>query len=222
MELTSEVKMALRPVLLKTLPEYIYAKLNKIMDVVIVNDAHRREVEKNPKGACVSVCLVLQLALQYFEIPVRVVKVCEMFLNTRAQELVKTLSGSDFVKELQKRGPNYIPGDPWTVGLGYPDKNLPKEMYAVHSVIFFPDGSILDPTAAQATRPEKGLVVENYWETIDSLPAVVGQFMVSREQVQLDSAAILRHPEFPEIVNYATNTIRKALMPILIEYGYDL
>lgn len=92
----------------------------------------------------------------------------------------------------------------WTVGLGYDDGSFDP----LHAIVVFKEGSILDMTADQASRPEHDMVIKRYWAT-KKMPSYIIHFQFT--DVPITSGAIVKHPRFMEMFNYVLERVAKAL-----------
>lgn len=93
----------------------------------------------------------------------------EFGLKAEARTCQVTFANEQFI-ERYRRDPaglqadlaeKKLPGDVWSVGIGY---DAPGDVHPLHAVVFLPDEeAIVDLTAGQANRPEKKLFVGPYW-----------------------------------------------------------
>lgn len=109
------------------------------------------------KDSCVATARIVIDTLDYFGIPSRPIAVEAIIFNGEARAIIE--SGASLAELYQAMAP--IPlsrrGGPWTLGLGMIDD--PK-VAAGHVVVHVPSSfELLDLSIDQASRPQKGLVL---------------------------------------------------------------
>ena len=151
---------------------------NYSLKIFLLNEAPtimRNILGLNTCAFCLSISYIISEVLKVFGIHNELKKARIAFGTPKAVEVFKN------EKDLKKISEIYIGSDGfYTVGLGFEQNNL-ETLFPLHSIIQFEDGSLLDMTASQADRPQKGLHIHNYWVMPDDLPKTV----ISYETAQI-------------------------------------
>lgn len=209
----TENRKNLKELLLTEIPNYFAERMIEISDDIGVNSDHQDHINKNPLGHCMSISSVVAEVLNVYGIKCRPYKVAVAFCNPPAMKIINEQSVkalADIMTERKISKNSWSEGDPYTVGLGVADPKIDyverPYLAPLHAVIgFHQDQSILDMTAIQATRPEKGMIITNYWSSMNSLPSFVWSFAM----LEGDSfvGGVQEHPDLKGIMNHILNRV---------------
>lgn len=148
MELSEELKIKLKPLLLNEFPNYIFQKFQS-------------------SSFCMSYSWLISHILDFIAIKSKI-KCIAMFLgNSLAMQIIygegfETLIRKITLDKLNKKGTI------WTIGVGFTADNND-----FHTIVQFKDKSILDGTILQASRPQYGLNIENFWDFRENFPSYI-------------------------------------------------
>lgn len=188
----------LRKLLLRTVPDYLVAQLGS-------------------NQCCMSASWLVAQLLNAYGIACRARRVSVMFTNKRGVALRKKFfrkmqqirdSGKTLTEDQEKTLFHSffqrLKTDPqvWIVRLAVQQDD---EMVDDHAVIEFADGSILDMTADQASRPEKHLVGRRFWVPKGKLPSFVFYFEFA--DTPMRQGSVVDHPKFAEIIQFISKQV---------------
>ena len=208
-----ENRKKLKELLLTEIPSYFALRMAEIIDDIAINRDHQTYINKNPLGYCMSISSVVAEVLNVYGIRCRPYRVAAIFCNPPAKKIFDEQSIEGLIAIMNERKiskHSWNKGDPYTVGLGFADPKIDygerPYLAPLHAVIgFHQDQSILDMTAEQGARPEKEVIVSNYWSRLSNLPSFIMSFNI----LEGDSfvGGVQNHPDLKGIMNHILNRV---------------
>jgi hypothetical protein len=175
------------------------------------------DIEKlsHSDGFCGSISEVVHEALKYFNIKSTIYLIGIMVGNEAARKILKEKGMKGLVEEKNARkNDEYREGDSWTIGVGF--SNNPEDFHAILRIEN--DESVLDMTASQLDRPEKGITVSNYWIKKEGEMQRSILYIAPKIQERNAHFLISKHPRIHHIIA----EVRRDIKQRLVEDGIEI
>lgn len=203
--MANEQRIKLRYFFLKELPKYIAKRINEVVDREALEE-HLEEsrkrydmiIEDRGTGFCRSISQIVSLGLKIHGFNADMRDVQLLLVNKYAQKIFdeKGMNGLvDAKKQKEKKS--------HTIGCGFTDY-----WDDFHTVVVI-DDTVLDMTASGLKRTKKGIIINNYWCTLEELrkkyKCILIYNIFTREVNS--SSTILDHPKLLDIINFVSEQI---------------
>jgi F0F1-type ATP synthase gamma subunit len=219
--MNQEQMTKLRYFFLKSLPNYFSEIIKDVISEKDQEEYHEKLrqrykliVNRSERGFCRSISQVVSICLERYGFHNEMSDI-QIILGNKVSKRIFEVDGIEGVSREVKRGNKKL----YTLGCGF--SNYADDF---HTVILI-NNTILDMTANQMKRINKGIIINNYWDSLENLKKkykCILIYNVLRNKPHVQSA-ILDHPRILEIMNYTSKQISLTLnIPNIVYYDINV
>jgi len=196
----------LRYFFLKELPSYFTERINEIIDEKDIENyveelklRYGVNVVNSERAFCKSISVIVAFCLKLYGFNAILCNIKLMLGNKKAQEIFEMNGLEGLLEEKQKGDHKY-----YTLGIGFTENSDD-----FHTIILVNNNILLDMTANQMKRIEKGIIINNYWCSMEALKKKYKCILIYEilEKKVNENCLILKHPDLKKIINYILKKI---------------
>lgn len=201
--------MKLRSFFLKDLLPYFRERLYEVITPEEISqyvEGERKRtnliIKDSDSGFCRSISIVVSMCLKAYGFNAEPRDIKILLGNKYARSTIDKYGYEGLIKRIRKDKKIY------TLGCG-----LTEDIKDFHTIVTIDNKYLLDMTLKNAKRIEEGVIINNYFCTMDELIKKYKSILFYEVKLEpiIKNCTILEHPDIKEIVNYILKQISKRL-----------